>query len=379
MTTSLLSSLTSIQAMASRRGLYWQSLPVIAVSGLLIGTISASHAQLFQSPAPAPKSAQVTPPAQPAPRPKAAAPATPAPAASTPAAQPAAPANVVRNDADVVARIAGRDVTIGEVRAFVAGLNGEQQAALARDPALLSQSLRLMLANQLVLKEATDKKWQDQPAVAAQLARVRDNAVVEMYLQTASVPPENYPDDAEIQKTYDANKSSFIIPRQFRLGQIFVASPAGAEKTAEDQARKKLSDIQARLKQPKADFGAIAKELSDQRDTGERAGELGWVAENQIRPEIKNQVMGLADNGVGEPIKLDDGWHIIKLMETKAASTYPLADVRALLVQRLRAQRAELLRRNYLARVLEQNPPAINELALGRVFGVATTATAPAR
>jgi peptidylprolyl isomerase len=203
---------------------------------------------------------------------------------------------------------------------------------------------------------------------------VRDSAIVETYLQTISVPPENYPDDAEVQKTYEANKSAFIVPRQFRIAQIFVAAAEG-DKAATDQARKKLSDIQARLKQPKADFAAIARDLSDQRETAERGGELGWVAETQIRPEIKARVMALSDNAISEPIKLDDGWHIVKLIETKASITRPLTEVRPLLVQRLRAQRADLLRRNHLARLLEQNPPAINELALGRVFAPATTAT----
>ena len=352
-----------VEAIPSRHRAYRHGLSFVALSGLLIGTIGITYAQT--PPAPSQRLAQSAQSTQPA-RPKAAAPAT-APTA-------AAPASAVRNDADIVARINGRDVTIAEVRAFVGGLGAEQQMALARDPALLSQSVRLMLAGQLALKEANEKKWQDQPAVAAQLARVRDGAIVESYLQTISVPPENYPDDAEVQKTYEANKSAFIVPRQFRIAQIFVAAAEG-DKAATDQARKKLTDIQARLKQSKADFAAIAKDLSDQRETAERGGELGWVAETQIRPEIKAQVMGLSDNAISEPIKLDGGWHIVKLIETKASTTRPLTEVRPLLVQRLRAQRADLLRRNNLARLLEQNPPAINELALGSIFAPAATGT----
>jgi peptidylprolyl isomerase len=326
------------------------------MSGALMGSIGSALAQ--------------NPPAA---RPGSGA-STAAPARTQPAA-PRAPTAADKADDEVVARIAGRDVTTSEVRSFLAGLGAEQQAALARDPALLSQTLRLMLANQLVLKEANEKKWQDQPEIAAQLARVRDNAVVESYLQAISVPPESYPEEAEIQKAYDANKTAFIVPRQFRIAQIFVSLPAGADKTAEDQARKKLTDVQARLKQPKADFAAIAKELSDQRETAERGGEIGWLSEAQIRPEIKAQVMGLANNGVSELIKLDDGWHIIRLIETRASETRPLADVRAFLVQRLRTQRTETLRRAYLARLLEQSPPAINELGLAKVFAPAAPAT----
>lgn len=325
--------------------------------------------------------AQTPPPVQQKPRavaPAAAAPTRPAPPpAAAPATSAIAPATT-RAEGEIIARVAGRDITAAEVRGFIAGLAAREQAALVRDPALLSQAVRLMLANQIVLKEAQTKKWQDQPAVAAQLERVRDAAIVESYLQAVSVPAENYPDDAEVQKAYDANKTAFVVPRQFRLAQIFVALGAGADKDTEEKARKKLADLQAKVKQPKADFAALAKESSEQRDTAERGGELGWIPETQIRPEIKTQVMGLANNAVSEPIKLDDGWHIIKLIETKPAETRPLTEVRDLIVQQLRSQRAEAVRRAYLARALEQSPPAINELALAKVFGQPAEA-APSR
>ncbi len=335
-------------------------------AGLLV--CSTSYAQTQPQPQ--------QPPKQRAAAPAATAPAAPAPVAPTRSAPPTAavPATSAtasatpRADGDIVARVAGRDITTNEVRGYIAALGAREQVALARDPAMLSQAVRLILANQLVLKEAEAKKWQDNAAVAAQLARVRDSAMVESYLQAVSTPPESYPDQAEVQKAYDANKTAFVVPRQFRIAQIFVALASGDDKETEEKARKKLTELQGKLKQAKADFAAIAKEASDQKETAENGGELGWVPETQIRPEIKTQVMGLANNAISEPIKLDDGWHIIKLLETKASETRSLSDVRPVIVAQLRAQRAEVLRRGYLAKLLEQSPPAINELALTKIF-----------
>lgn len=328
-------------------------------AALLTLTLPVSNS-VAQSPQP--RAAQQAQGAQPAakPRPKAAAPAVPA--------EPATPQSQSAAQGEVVARVGGRDISTAEVQAFLAAMAPEQRAAIAKDPAMLSQALRLMLANQLVLKEAADKKWQDQPAVAAQLARLRDDAIIATYLQAVSIPPANYPDEAEIQKVYDANKSALIVPRQFRLAQIFLALPEGADKAIEDQVRKKLAEVQLKLKQPKADFTAIAKESSMQAGAAENGGDLGWVAETLLIPEIKTQVMGMANNAISEPIKLADGFHIVKLIETKPAATRPLAEVRDALVQRVRAERAEMLRRAYLARLLEQSPPAINELALSKVL-----------
>jgi peptidylprolyl isomerase len=291
---------------------------------------------------------------------------------AAPAAAPAPHATAsaaARGGADVVARVGDRDVTVAEVRQFVAALPERDQAALAQDPALLSRTLRMMLANQLILKEAKAKKWDSNPAVAAQIERVREQAVVETYLRAMSEPPESYPDEAEVQKAYDANKTAFIVPRRYHLAQIFIALPASPDKAAEAAASKKLAEAQAKLKAPKADFAALAKELSDEKQSAEQGGDIGLIPEDQIRPEIKAEVAGLANGGVSAPIKLNDGWHIVKLIETKPSETRPLADVRAALIQRLRAQRAEAAQRAYLAKVLEGNVMAVNELALSKVFG----------
>jgi parvulin-like peptidyl-prolyl isomerase len=305
------------------------------------------------------------PPSRPA-APKVSAPpaARPSPA---PVPQAAAPKPAVPRD-DVVARVGGSDVTAADVRAFVATLGAREQIAVTRDPALLSQAIRVMLANQLALKEASEKKWDQQPAVAVQLQQLKEKAIVESYLQSVSMPPAGFPADADIEKAYEANKSSFLVPRQFQLAQVFVALAKDADKAAEDAARKKLADVQAKLKVPSADFAAIAAANSDDKDASERGGEIGLVSEPQLRPEIKAQVLGLAKNAWTDAIKLDDGWHIVKLIDTKAAYTRALTEVHDLIAAQLRMQRAEANRRAYLAKILEQNAPAVNEIALSKIF-----------
>ncbi|RZN08844.1 peptidylprolyl isomerase [Bradyrhizobium genosp. SA-3] len=324
----------------------------MAILSLSVGTASAQTA-------PAPQR-----PAQPVVRPKPAAPAaaTPTPAAAAPATQGLASTRTTGSD-DVIARVGEANISAEELRAYVGALGAREQAALAKDPALLSQAVRMLLANRLVLQEVIAKKWDQQPNVAAQLDRVRENALVEIYLQSVSTPPESFPSEDELQKVYDVNRSALLVPRQFHLAQVFVAAKDG-DKAAEDKAKKAIQAIQAKLKAPGADFGAIAQAESDSKSSGD----LGWVAENQIRPEIKAQVQGLAKNAVSEAIRLDDGWHIIKLVDTKAAYTRTLPEVRDRLVQQMRSERATALRRAYLAELLKQNPPILNELALSNLL-----------
>ncbi|MEW6639082.1 MAG: peptidylprolyl isomerase [Pseudomonadota bacterium] len=328
-----------------------------AVATIVVATAAPVMAQA-QTAAPAPVPQRAAPAPAPA-RPKPA--AQPVAAAAAPAATQGLASSKAASSDDVVAKVGTTNISADDLRAYVAALGPREQAALAKDPALLSQAVRLLLANRLVLQELQTKKWDQQPAIAAQLERVRENALVELYLQSVSTPPANFPSEDELQKVYDANRAQLLVPRQFQLAQIFIAAPKDADKATEDKAKQELDEAQRKLKAPSADFMAIARTETD-------TGDLGWLAETQIRPEIRAQVMGLAKNAVSEPIRLDDGWHILKLIDTKASYTRTLPEVREQLVQQIRAERANLMRRAYLAELQKQHPPVLNELALSNLF-----------
>lgn len=316
--------------------------------------------------------ARTAPPARPAAPAPAAAPAAPAAAAASTATPPGR-GDAARQGSEVIARVAGRDVTVDEIRAVVESLDARQQAALARDPGLLSQTVRSMLANRLVLKEALDKKWEQQPTVAARVERARENAIVESYLQSVTVPPADFPGEADIKAAYEANASAFLLPRRFQLAQVFVAVEKDSDKATEDKARKKLDDVMRKLKAPGADFAAVARAESDDKESLDKGGEIGWLTEAQLRPEIRGQIAGLAKGAISEPVRLDDGWHVLRLVDTKPSESRPLAEVRDVLVQRLREERVEANRRAFVTELLRKSPPAINELALSRLLdGVPT-------
>jgi peptidylprolyl isomerase len=323
------------------------------VLAVVIGLASQAYAQT----APAMQSRQV----QARPKPAPVSSPTAAQAAIAAPAQGAATGQATGDDA--IARVGNINVSAESIRAYVAALNPRDQAALAKDPALLSQAVRQMLANQLVLQEARAKKWDQQPNVAAQLDRVRESALVELYLQSVSVPPQNFPSDEDIQKVYDANREAFLMPRQFELAQIFVADPKGTDRTSDDKVKKSVDDILRKAKAPGADFAAIATDAGTPN-----GGHLGWLVENQIVAEIRSQIQGLAKGAVSDPIRLDDGWHIVKLIDTKASYTRTLPEVREQLVLQIRNERMRMLRQAYLAEILKRNPPAINELALSKIM-----------
>lgn len=270
---------------------------------------------------------------------------------------------------EVVARVGITDVTSEEIRSYLESLEAREREAVTRDPPLLAQVVRSYLARQAVLQELKAKKWDQDPAVKAKLEALRERALAEMYLQAVSRPPDDYPTEAEIRSAYEGNPAAFAAPREYRLAQVFVAGPTEAQEGASAKVHARLEAVNRKLRQKGADFAAIAKAESDEKATAARGGEIGWLTEEQMVPGIRAAVLSLPKEAVSEPIRLADGWHIVKVLEEKPAGTRPLPEVRDAIKEALRAERAKAARQAYLAQLLERNPPAINELALGRVVG----------
>jgi len=199
---------------------------------------------------------------------------------------------------EVIGRVSGIDVSSEEIRWYIETLSAQERAALAKEPAALAQVVRAYLAQRAVLKEARAKKWDQQPTIKAQLDRAREQALIELYLESVSRPPDGFPSDSELQATYDANKAAFEAPRQLRLAQIYVAVPKEIDKETELKARRKVEAITQKLKQKGSDFAAIARSESEEKESAPQGGEIGWLTEAQMVPGIRGAATTLAKDGV---------------------------------------------------------------------------------
>jgi parvulin-like peptidyl-prolyl isomerase len=152
------------------------------------------------------------------------------------------------------------------------------------------------------------------------------------------------------------------------VAQIFISAPKGnPDASKEKAAAKKLARVRELLARAGADFSAIAKAESEDAASAAQGGEIGWLAEEQIQPEIRTQLPKLRINALSEPLRLDDGWHIIKVLDVREAHTPLLEQVRTQLVQQLRSERERQNREAYISKLLEASPLAINEATLSEL------------
>lgn len=256
----------------------------------------------------------------------------------------------------VLGKIGDIELSTAETKEAIAGLQSGQEPVLTKDPAAVGQYVRALLVQRLVLKQAQEKNFDQDPAVIARLVRARETALSEAFLESHSTPSKDYPSEEELKAAYESAKPSLLLPRAWRLAQIFTKDEA------------KLASLKKQLAAKGADFAAIAKAHSEETTSAANGGEIGWLQENQIQPAILAKLPALKTGSISEPVKLDDGWHLLKVIDTREPATATLDQVRPQLITRLRADKAKELRAQYLAQLLKDHPLAINEIELAKIL-----------
>ncbi len=257
----------------------------------------------------------------------------------------------------VIARAGDREITVSQIQPYLSSLSEADCAALKQNPVALSQAVRTLILQQVLLKEATAAVWDEKPETQALLARVRDAAIAESYLESITKAPVDFPSDDEIKEVYDARKSELTLPKQYRLAQIFIANgtdPANAKAKAETLAKQVKS----------GDFAALAKTNSDEPRSAANGGEIGLLPEDSIQPAIRKALTGLAKGTTAGPILLGDGLYFVKILDIQDPRTATLEEVKPQIIRALRTERQNLNRQAYLQRLQAQAPITLDEIAL---------------
>ncbi len=85
------------------------------------------------------------------------------------------------------------------------------------------------------------------------------------------------------------------------------------EMTSSEAAHAELLRIRQRLEDG-ADFGEIARAVSDDTGSATRGGSLGWVNPGTMVPRFEEEMNRLKPGQISEPFQTQFGWHIVQVM-----------------------------------------------------------------
>ena len=293
-------------------------------------------------------------PAQPAPE-AAATPAQPAAAPVSTEAQPAAESKPLELP-EVVATVNGTDISRAQLQdIFNAAVqsSGMKVADLSTAQQLggYTQLLNDLIDRQLLLSAASKEEVSDED-VEAEIKKFKsqfpDEAIFEAQMKQAGMSNEKLQNDvreelkirrwmesqiktpeiseADAKSFYESNLKEFEQPETVKASHILFMVDADAPADVVKQKEEAAKKAAARAKNGE-DFTALAKELSEEPGASESGGDLGFFPKDRMVPEFANAAFAQNLNDIGEPVKTQFGWHVIKVTDKKAAGTVPFDEV----------------------------------------------------
>jgi len=182
--------------------------------------------------------------------------------------------------------------------------------------------------------------------------------------------------DKDVSDFYNANKTAFNYrENNYRIAQIMVSPQPSTDvknlkrdkAQTEEQARKKIQMLEARLKQGD-DFTTLAQNFSEDPESAPNGGDMGFIAESTLEkadPELRKLILTLPPGQFSAPTHAGGVWYILKVIQREPAGQRDLDDPRVQQSTReeLRTRKEQLLRGAYME-ACRNEAQVVNYLAI---------------
>lgn len=216
------------------------------------------------------------------------------------------PITIDRAGDPVVVRVNDTPIYRSDVQraAQAQGLIG-QDVTLSTDDSIFHLTVDELIDQRLLSLDAVRTGASKTPEAQRRLLAARERILGNYRVETHV---SNAVNEASIRDLYMAQRELAGRGEERRARQIVLADEATA------------LDIAQRL-DDEEDFDTLAAEFSTDEATRDRGGELGWVSRDTLRGDMRSRVFSTPIGGRSVPFEVEDGWHIIEVIDTRTPSS----------------------------------------------------------
>jgi peptidyl-prolyl cis-trans isomerase C len=229
-----------------------------------------------------------------------------------------------------VAVVNGKAIPVSRVDALVKQVvtQGQQQDT----PQLREAIKKDLIAREVMMQEAIKLGFDKNAAVKQQLDNARETLVVNAMMR--EYLDKNKVGDADIKAEYDRYKAQ-AGDKEYHVRHILVGTEAEAKA------------IIAKLKGG-SKFEELAKTSKDQ-GTANTGGDLDWASPSAFPKSFSDGFVGLQKGAVtATPVQTENGWHVIKLDDTRAAKLPTLEEVKPRIAEALQEKKLQAFQEQML-------------------------------
>lgn len=158
--------------------------------------------------------------------------------------------------------------------------------------------------------------------------RTEETVTVEyVELDQSAVTTDMTIDESVLRSRYEDQKAQYGTPEQRVASHILVEVPAGASSAVEAAAKAKAQGLARQAQANPGNFAELAK-ASDDLASKDAGGDLGPVEKGIFGDAFDNAFFALKPGQVSDPVRLEDGWHVLYYRELIAGTAKPFEEVR---------------------------------------------------
>lgn len=208
-----------------------------------------------------------------------------------------------------------------------------------RDDKHKAELVKQYLEREALMRTIADQAVLDEKLAEAEVNDFRQQMYIsryfEKYLNEAVT-------DQAIKNYYVANAADYE-NRQVHVSHILLRT--NKKMTAAERAARHTTaqEVYSKLKAG-GDFSELAQSYSEDKHSGKKGGDLGWLREGAINKTFTERAFALDKDQLTEPFETSFGYHIVKSMEKPKTVKRPFESVKSDIRYKLRqkAKAAEI-------------------------------------
>jgi peptidyl-prolyl cis-trans isomerase C len=224
---------------------------------------------------------------------------------------------------EVLATIGDKVFTRNSIQWRIDGLPFEQQKNYQTEEQKKA-ILENLIQNHILALEAKKEKMDKEKGVVAALDDLVEYHLANVYIRYKL--SDIAINDEEAKKYYEDHKAEFTTPAMVKAQHILIKLGVNTPFREEQAALKKANKIKKDLDKG-ADFSTLAKKSSDDEETKDKGGDIGYFSRETINPDIADAAFSLKTGEISKPVRSVLGYHIIKVTDKKEPELIPLLQV----------------------------------------------------
>lgn len=226
---------------------------------------------------------------------------------------------------DIVATYKNGSVTLNEAQVELDKLSVQSPELGGLAFADLNIKQQKIIINEVVLKEVAAQQARKQKlhksAKHAQSLRILEDELLKQQLFAQIIAEVQ--SEENLKANYEKSVQELATKQDIKIGYIALAT------------KKKAQSVHKILLKYPQSFARQAKKKSIDKTSAKKGGDLDFILEDSLPPEIASRVKNLEKGQISEVFKLAEKWVIIKLKDTRPAEAASFENAKESLKQSL--------------------------------------------